>query len=42
MGAIKEDAGQMPGIFFLQGAKIVRRFRYRTMADEPDYLRLVG
>jgi hypothetical protein len=26
----------------LKGPKIVRRFRYRTMADEPNYLKLVS
>ncbi|MBB5344017.1 peroxiredoxin [Edaphobacter lichenicola] len=42
IGAIKEDGHQKQGLFFLKGAKIVRQFRYRTIADEPDYLRLVG
>ncbi|NYF89334.1 redoxin domain-containing protein [Tunturiibacter empetritectus] len=42
IGAIKEDGHQMQGLFFLKGPKIVRQFRYRTIADEPDYLRLVG
>jgi peroxiredoxin len=42
IGAIKEDGHQMQGIFFLKGPKIVRQFRYRTIADEPDYLKLVG
>ena len=42
IGAIKEDGGQMQAIFFLKGGKIVREFRYRTIADEPDYLKLVG
>src|SRR5271156_4515535 len=28
IGAIKEDGSQMPGVFFLREAKIVRRFRY--------------
>jgi hypothetical protein len=42
IGAIKEDGHQMPGIFFLKGPKIVRQFRYRTIADEPDYLKLVA
>jgi peroxiredoxin len=42
MGAIKEDQGQMQGLFFLKGPKIVRQFRYRTMADEPDYLKLIN
>ena len=42
IGKIEEDGHQMPGIFFLKGAKIVRQFRYRTIADEPDYLKLVA
>ena len=42
IGLIKEDADQMPGVFFLRERKIVRAFRHRTIADEPDYLKLVG
>ena len=42
IGAIKEDGEQMQGLFFLKGPKIVRQFRYRTIADEPDYLKLIG
>jgi len=42
IGRIKEDAEQMPGVFFLKERKIVRAFRHRTIADEPDYLKLVG
>jgi peroxiredoxin len=42
MGAIKEDPGQLQGLFFLKGPRIVRQFRYRTMADEPDYLKLIS
>ena len=42
IGMIKEDGSQMSGVFFLKGAKIVRRFRYKTIADEPDYLKLVA
>lgn len=42
IGKIQEDAGQMPGIFFIRDAKIVRQFRYRTIADEPNYLKLVS
>ena len=42
IGAIKEDGHQMQGIFFLKGPKIVRQFRYKTIADEPDYLKLVA
>ena len=42
IGAIREDAHQMPRLFFLKGPKIVRQFRYKTIADEPDYLKLVS
>jgi hypothetical protein len=42
IGMIKEDADQMPGIFYLRERAIVRAFRYRTIADEPDYLKLIG
>jgi peroxiredoxin len=42
IGAIKEDGHQMQGIFFLRGRKIVRQFRYKTIADEPNYLKLVA
>ena len=42
IGAIKEDGSQMQGIFFLKGLKIVQQFRYRTIADEPDYLKLIA
>jgi len=42
IGMIKEDADQKPGVFFLKDRKIVRAFRHRTIADEPDYLKLVG
>jgi peroxiredoxin len=42
IGAIKEDGEQMQGIFFLKGPKIVREFRYKTIADEPNYLKLVA
>jgi peroxiredoxin len=42
IGAIKEDGKQMQAIFFLKGSKIVREFRYRTIADEPNYLKLLG
>jgi hypothetical protein len=42
IGMIKEDAEQMPGVFFLKERTIVRAFRHKTIADEPDYLKLVG
>jgi len=42
IGKIEGDGHQMPGIFFLKGPKIVRRFIYRTIADEPNYLKLIA
>src|SRR5271168_3732602 len=42
IGAIKEDGKQMQAIFFLKGPKIVRQFQYKTIADEPNYLKLVA
>jgi AhpC/TSA family len=42
IGAVKEDGKQMQAIFFLKGPKIVREFRYKTIADEPNYLELVA
>ncbi|HEY1963456.1 MAG TPA: SelL-related redox protein [Acidobacteriaceae bacterium] len=42
IGTIQEDAHQMPGLFYLKGAEIIRRYRYRTIADEPDYLKLIS
>ncbi len=42
IGAIKEDGKQMQAIFFLKGPKIVREYRYKTIADEPNYLKLVA
>jgi len=40
IGMIHEDAHQMPGVFYLRDRMIVRGFRYRTIADQPDYLHL--
>jgi hypothetical protein len=42
IGSIKEDADQNPGVFFLKERKIVRAFRHKTIADVPDYLKLIG
>ncbi len=41
LGRIQEDGDQMPGVFFLKDRKIVRGFRYESIADEPDYLKLI-
>lgn len=42
IGMIREDAEQMPGVFVLKNRKVARAFRHRTIADEPDYLKLIG
>ncbi len=42
IGRIQEDGHQMPGVFFLKERKIVRGFRYQSIADEPDYLKLIS
>jgi len=42
IGIPKEDGDQMPGVFFLKERKVVRAFRHRSIADEPDFLKLVG
>lgn len=42
IGKIVGDGQQMPGVFFLRGAKVVRGFRSKTIADEPNYLKLVA
>lgn len=41
-GNSQGDIQQMPGVFFLKGPTIVRKFIHRTIADEPDYLGLVS
>src|SRR6201996_6031886 len=38
IGLIKEDGEQLPGIFLLRQDGIARSFRYKTIADRPDYL----
>jgi len=42
IGRFQEDAHQMPGVFFLKNRRIVRGFRYESIADEPNYLKLIG
>ena len=41
IGMIREDSHQMPGIFVLRDVAIVNAFRFKTIADQPDYLKLV-
>jgi peroxiredoxin len=42
IGLIQEDADQMPAVFYLRGRAIVREYRYKTIADRPDYLKLIA
>ncbi len=42
IGLIQEDGEQMPGIFYLRQRTIVRAYRYKTIADQPDYLKLIA
>jgi hypothetical protein len=41
IGLIQEDANQMPGIFYLKNRAIARTYRYRNIADQPEYLKLI-
>ncbi len=42
IGRIETDGHQMPGVFFLKGGKIVRRFLYRNISDQPKWLKLIA
>jgi peroxiredoxin len=42
IGLIQEDGEQMPGIFYLRQRTIARAYRYKTIADQPDYLKLIA
>jgi peroxiredoxin len=42
IGRRHEDADQMPAVFSLRGRGIAREYRYKTIADRPDYLKLIG
>ena len=41
-GLIHEDANQMPAVFYLRERGIAREYRYKTIADRPDYLKLIA
>jgi hypothetical protein len=41
IGLIREDGEQMPGVFFIKDGRIANFYRYRTIADQPDYLALI-
>lgn len=40
IGKPSADARQMPGLFLIGEAGIIRRFRHRSAADRPDYVEL--
>ncbi|SFS20794.1 AhpC/TSA family protein [Granulicella pectinivorans] len=42
IGSLQDDANQMPGIFFLKDGKVARTFLYKTIADQPPYLKLIA
>ena len=42
MGMIQEDANQMPAVFYLRERAIAREYRYKTIADRPQYLKLIA
>jgi hypothetical protein len=41
IGMVKEDADQMPAVFYLRERAIAGEYRYKTIADRPDYLKLI-
>jgi peroxiredoxin len=36
----REDADQMPGVFVLYQSQIVRGYKYKSIADKPDFLKM--
>ena len=42
IGMIQEDANQMPAVFYLRKRAIAREYRYKTIADRPNYLKLIA
>jgi hypothetical protein len=42
IGMNREDADQMPAVFYLRERAITRGYRYKTIADRLDYLKLIG
>jgi hypothetical protein len=42
IGKIQGDGSQMPGVFFLRGPKIVSKFVYKNISDQPKWLKLVS
>ena len=42
IGMIREDSHQMPGVFVLRDGGIVNAFRFKNIADQPDYVQLAS
>jgi hypothetical protein len=42
VGMNREDVDQMPAVFYLRDREIAREYRYKTIADRPDYLKLIA
>ncbi len=38
----REDADQMPGVFLLHRSAILRSYRYKSIADKPDFLKMTS
>jgi hypothetical protein len=36
----REDADQMPGVFLLYRSQVLREYRYKSIADKPDFLKM--
>lgn len=40
LGGLEGDGLQMPGVFLLQGGRVIGGYRHDTAADRPDYTKL--
>lgn len=40
LGPVVSDSLQLPGVFLIQNGEILRRFRHRSAADRPDYVKI--
>jgi hypothetical protein len=36
----REDADQMPGVFLIHQSTILRSYKYKSIADKPDFLKM--
>lgn len=42
IGRPAADSSQMPGVFLIKDGVITRRFRHRSAADRPDYVKIAA